>query len=128
RGRAEQLHARGAVAAQPSFAVIVIGTLASAREIGQPFFAPSASSLNFAASTPGTVPVMASAIEVMVQPGSCFSIATTALVSSLVGSWPALVSANATAIVKQLACAAAISSSGFVPALPSSEAKRVLKP
>src|SRR6185436_5456341 len=64
----------------------------------------------------------------MVQPMSCLSIVTVAVVLSSVGSLPALVIWNDRAIVKQLACAAAISSSGFVPALPSSDAKRVLTP
>src|SRR6188508_443347 len=109
-----------------SLADIVIGVAARAREIGQPFLAASASVWNCVASTFGTLPSTSRWMFVIVQPGSCFSMLTVATVLSSVGSKPAFVSWKLSAIVKQPACAAAISSSGFVPALPSSDWKREL--
>src|SRR5678816_4461085 len=95
---------------QPSFAVSEIeGTEARAREIGQFFLASSARAWNCSAVRPGTVPRVSRAIATIVQPMSCLSIVTVAVVLSSVGSLPALVIWNDRAIVKQLAWAAAIS-------------------
>ncbi len=106
-------------------AVNEIGVADSAFETGQSFFAASASSLYLSAVALGTLPSLTSWIAVIVQPASCFSMLTVAVVRSSVGSKPALDSWALSAIVKQLACAAAISSSGLVPARPSSDMKRV---
>src|SRR5262249_49190037 len=106
---------------QTIFAVIEIGVADRARLIGQPFFAASANSPHFSAVAPGTLPWTSRWISTMVQPMSFFSMLTVASVLSSVGSRLAFVSWNASAIVKQLACAAAISSSGLVPARPSSD-------
>src|ERR1700722_16024495 len=55
----------------------------------------------------------------MVQPASSFSSVSAAVVSKLSGTMPAAVSCPERAMEKHPACAAAISSSGFVP-FPSS--------
>src|SRR5258708_36741017 len=52
----------------------------------------------------------------MVRPATSFSSVTAAVVSRLSGVLPGLPSGDESAIVKHPACAAAISSSGFVPA------------
>jgi hypothetical protein len=75
--------------------------------------------------SPGTLPRVDSAERVTTKPSSTFSSVTSASVSTDPSLWPASASLNDSAMVKQLACAAAISSSGLVPA-PSSN--RVWKP
>src|SRR5947207_85516 len=84
-------------------------------DTGQPAFAASASFLNSSCDRPGTFAFSVSALEEILNPPSTCSIETTALVSRLSAGLPAPVSWNASAIVKQLACAAAINSSGLVP-------------
>src|SRR5262249_50323373 len=92
---------------------LISGTPARATEAGQPFFASSAADLNVASSMPGTTPVVARSMRVILQPASCCSKRTCAVVSSDVGGVPARVSPADRAIVKQPAWAAAISSSGL---------------
>src|SRR5262245_42513323 len=103
----------------PYFSVVLsvmFGTLARAREIGQPFLAPSACAWKPAASIPGTSPSTSRSICVIVGPASEVPRWTLAAVLMLVGVKPARPSAAPSAIEKQPACAAAISSSGLVPA------------
>jgi len=69
--------------------------------------------------------VLVSATLVMAKPSPFLSSETSAVVSMLSGLWPALPSISDSAMEKQAACAAPISSSGLVPFPPS---KRVLKP
>ena len=92
--------------------------------MGQPSLAFLASSSNMLFSIPGMVALVVRWILVTVGPASVVSRVTMAEVSSVAGGWPALVSCELSAMVKQPACAAAMSSSGLVPA-PSS--KRVWK-
>src|SRR5664279_3318390 len=87
----------------------------SRREIGQPAFAPFAMAVNFSASMPGIFAVMSRCDSVTVNPASVLSSVTVAVVLMDVGVKPALPSSAENAIEKQPACAAAMSSSGFVP-------------
>src|SRR5258706_8174387 len=96
----------------------ISGTAASAFEIGQFCFKKATFSLKVASSRPGTTATVSSSILVTVGPSPSV---TVALVSMLVGGLPALVSCAARNIEKQPACAAPISSSGFVPSLPPSK-------
>jgi hypothetical protein len=74
------------------------GTLTRALEIGQFFFEKSTFSLETSALTPGTAATVSSSIFVTVGPAPrC----TVAVVSMLVGAWPALVSWAARNIEKQ---------------------------
>ena len=84
--------------------------------------APCAAASNAAASIPGTRPVTVSAERVTVGASSTLSSVTTAVTSSCSGSLPPCVSSCESAIEKQEACAAAISSSGLV--LPSERSVR----
>src|SRR5471032_2796234 len=97
-----------------SFASSEIFALSN-REIGQPAFAPFAMEVNFAASMPGIFAVMSRCDSVTVKPASVLSSVTVAVVLMDVGVKPALPSSAENAIEKQPACAAAMSSSGFVP-------------
>ncbi|PAV74863.1 hypothetical protein WR25_01079 [Diploscapter pachys] len=97
----------------------------STLDTGQPAFASLAIRSNSSRSMPSTWPVSVRSDRVMVNPSPSFSSVTFALVSRLPCVLPAPASAKASAIVKQPAWAAAISSSGLVPG-PSSN--RVLKP
>ena len=63
--------------------------------------------------------------RVIAKPSPCLSSVTFALVSSVPSVKPSRASAKLSAMVKQLACAAAINSSGLVP---GSSPKRVLNP
>src|ERR1700686_2025469 len=96
----------------------------SAREITQLTLALDAISENCADVTPGTCARVTRWIAVIVGLLSTVSIVSCASVSIAVAVKPALSSVNDSAIVKQPACAAATSSSGFVP-FPSP--KRALK-
>ena len=99
---------------------VISPTPARARETTQLSFAASAAFWKAAASTPGTRPRVVSAILVIVGPASSvLRRLTFAWVSSDSGSLPASPSTSDSAIVKQPACAAAISSSGVVPVTPS---------
>ena len=81
--------------------------------------------VNSAASMPSTDPVSVNADFVTLNPSPSLSSVTAASVWSVPALCPAFASAKLSAIVKQLACAAAMSSSGFVP---GSSPNRVLKP
>src|SRR3984893_12199551 len=96
-------------------AVIVISAFSS-REMGQPALAFSAAFSNAVLSTPGIRAETSRWTFVIVKPASSFSSVTAAAVSRLSGGMPALPSCAESAIVKHPACAAAINSSGFVPA------------
>src|SRR5690606_9976604 len=87
---------------------------------GQFCFAASAYSRNVASSIPGTRPCVASSTRVIAKPSPAFSRCTLAVVSIRSGWSPARDSPAESAIEKQPACAAASSSSGFVPC-PSSK-------
>src|ERR1700693_87397 len=93
-------------------------------ETGQPFSAASAYFWKVAASAPGTFPTTSRWLEVMVQPESSLSSVRVTLVLMLSGVRLAPPSWAESAIEKQAACAAAISSSGLVPGAFS---KRVVK-
>jgi hypothetical protein len=84
-------------------------------ETGQPFFAASAACWNFAWSIPGTWPRDTSRIVVMRNPSPTLSTVHAALVVIRVAGVPACSSPTASAMLKQAAWAAAISSSGFDP-------------
>src|SRR6478752_4887538 len=85
--------------------------------MGQPAFALPANSANFAASMPGIFAFKTRCDLVTVQPaGGTLSRLTSAVTSSRSGVKPASPSVADSAIAKQPAWAAAISSSGFVPA------------
>src|SRR5439155_11466695 len=105
------------------FASVVTFAL-SKRDIGQPALAAFAAAVHFAGSTPGIFAATSKCDSVMVQPASVLSIVMVAVVWTDSGVMPALPSSAEQAIEKQPACAAAMSSSGFVP-MPFS--KRVLK-
>ena len=94
-------------------------------DTGQPAFALAANSSNCALSAPGTFADSARCTEVMAKPSPCFSSVTSALVSICSAVSLASPRINDSAMVKQAACAAPISSSGFDPGLPS---KRLAKP
>src|SRR5262245_37809914 len=96
----------------------------SARDTGHSALAFSASSLNLAASIPGTLPTTVSALPVMPVPGTSV---TTALASRLAAGVPFSARKCENCMAKQPACAAPSSSSGLVPDLPLSSSKRALK-
>ena len=83
-------------------------------ETGHPSFALSAAFRKPSASSPGTQPRTVSALETIRKPASTLSKVTAALTSSFCGGFPALASPKDSAIAKQPAWAAAISSSGLV--------------
>src|SRR5882724_10254467 len=96
----------------------------SRREIGQPAFAFPAISLNLASAIPGILADRFRCEAVTVQPvGGTLSRLTSAVTSIRSGVKPASPSAAESAMAKQPEWAAAISSSGLVPA---PEAKREL--
>src|ERR1700687_5046471 len=97
----------------------------STLDTGQPALAPSAIFWNCSLEIFGTLASSLSADLEILKPVPSGSSVTAADVASLVGVKPAAVSANASAIEKQPACAAAISSSGLVPLVSPN---RVLKP
>jgi hypothetical protein len=97
-----------------SFASSVISAFSS-RDTGQLALASSAISANCGALAPGTHDSLTRCTRVMAQlPPSCSSV-TLACVAMRLGVRPARPRAAVSAIVKQPACAAAISSSGLVP-------------
>src|SRR6266566_4945096 len=93
-------------------------------ETGQPVSAAFTAASNFALSAPGTRATRSRWLLVIAKPSGRLSSVIVAVVSSLLAVMPAVPSWAESAIVKQPACAAARSSSGFVPT-PFS--KRVLK-
>src|SRR5438132_2874191 len=93
--------------------------------MGQVFLAVSAAVWNFAGSAPGTLAVACRWIDFTDRPASALSKARVALTSIRSGRYPAFPSSLEKAIAKQLACAAATSSSGFVP---GSFSNRIAKP
>ena len=97
----------------------------SSFDTGQPALAMPASSSNFALSAPGIFAFSVRCTEVMAKPSPCFSSVTSALVSICSAVSLASPRISDSAMVKQAACAAPISSSGLVPGLPS---KRLAKP
>ena len=99
---------------------LISGTAASATEIGHPFLAVSAASWKVASSTPGTRPTVSRSILVIANPSPCLRSWTLASVRIDSGTLPPSERTSENAIEKQLACAAAISSSGLLPA-PSSK-------
>ena len=96
---------------------MISATAASALEIGQPALAPCAASWNAASSMPGTRPTVTRSIRLIAKPSPSLSSCTLASVRIDSGAWPPPLSTSASAIEKQLACAAATSSSGLVPPL-----------
>src|SRR2546422_11031959 len=100
--------------AYTSFALIVICVFKS-REMGHVFLAVSAAVWNFPGSAPGTFAVTSRWIDFTVQPASVLSKFRVAFVSIRSGWYPSFSSSLDKAIEKQPACAAATSSSGFVP-------------
>src|SRR5450755_3113702 len=84
-------------------------------DTGQPAFAFCAAVLKASAPAPGTFATTSRCTAVMVQPASSFSMVSVADVLMLSGVRFAAPSCADNAIEKQAACAAAISSSGFVP-------------
>src|SRR2546423_3239451 len=109
---------------QPSSRASIVISALSRRETGQPAFALFAAVSKAAASPPGIRAATSRWTLVMVNPASVFSSVTAAVVLISSAFRPASSSCFESAIEKQPACAAAMSSSGFVPA-PFS--KRVLK-
>src|SRR6185369_9878888 len=107
-----------ACAQASSVAFIVIVALRT-RDTGQPALALFAAVSNAALSAPGILALTSRCTAVIVKPASVFSRFTVAVVAMLSAVMPALPNCAESAIEKQPACAAAISSSGFVP-LPSS--------
>src|SRR5690348_10834476 len=87
----------------------------SRREIGQPALAASVALSHAALSAFGTLPLTDKWIPVTVQPASTFSMVTAAVVANRSAVRFAAPNCPDSAIVKQPAWAAAISSSGFVP-------------
>jgi hypothetical protein len=85
------------------------------REIGQPALAAFAISKILFLSAPGIFAVVSRCDSVTVKPFSVFYSMTVAVVEMDSGVIPALPSSAENAIEKHPACAAAISSSGFVP-------------
>src|SRR3954452_3414632 len=92
-------------------------------DTGQFFSAVRASSSNLSCSIPGTCARRVSADLEILKPSPSFSSETAASVASSVGVKPAAWSWKASAMAKQPAWAAAMSSSGLVP---GSLSKRVL--
>ena len=84
-----------------------------------------ASSSNFALSAPGIFAFNVRCTDVMAKPSPTFSSVTSALVSICSAVSFASPRISDSAMVKQAACAAPISSSGLEPGLPS---KRLAKP
>ena len=109
--------AAGVVASMVIFAL-------STLETGHPAFALSAAVLKASALAPGIFAVTSRCTAVIVQPASSFSMVSVADVAMLSGVRFAAPNCAERAIEKHAACAAAISSSGFVPGVFS---KRVVK-
>ena len=110
---------------QTSFASSLTSTFpCRAFETGQFCFADSAAFSNAAWSIPGTLPRVSSSILVILGAPSTISSVQEARVSTRVTGVPAFSRPAERAMLKHAACAAAISSSGFVPFEPP---KRVPK-
>src|SRR5262249_62261776 len=84
-------------------------------EIGQPFSAASVALRNASSDAPGTLALSSRWDSVMFHEPPTFSSVIVQVVASSVATRLALPSSADTAIVKQLACAAAASSSGLLP-------------
>src|SRR6266516_6240171 len=84
-------------------------------EIGQPASAASAAFWNASAEAPGTLPDTARCDSVTDHPESTRSSVTVAVVCNVSATTFDFPSSAESAIVKQAACAAAMSSSGLVP-------------
>src|SRR5229473_4615743 len=84
-------------------------------DTGQPVSAAFTAASNFALSAPGTRATRSRWLLVIAKPSGSLSSVIVAVVSSLLAVMPALPSCAERAMVKQPACAAARSSSGFVP-------------
>src|SRR5213083_2010823 len=93
---------------------------ARATDTGQVFLVSSACSRNFASSIPGTSASVFKSIEVILKPPSACSSFTVAVVLTRLAGCPAFSRLNDSAMEKQPASAAPMSSSGFVP-FPSSK-------
>ena len=92
--------------------------------MGQPFFAFVAAVSNASRLAPGTFALTSRCTAVTVKPMSSFTIVTVAVVAMRSAFRFTAPSCPENAIEKQPACAAATSSSGFVPGASS---KRMLK-
>src|SRR5439155_13592026 len=101
---------------------------ASAFDTGHPRLASSAAFWNPACSRPGTRPCTLSSILVILGAPSTISRVHAAVVSTRVTGFPAFSRPADRAMLKQAACAAAISSSGFVPFFPSNRVANVYGP
>src|SRR5580692_4054287 len=110
--------------AQSRLASSVICVLSSL-DTGQPALAIPVSSVNLAWLMPGILARSVRCEEVISNPSPTCSRVTAAWVSICSATKPAFPRISDNAMVKQLACAAAISSSGLLPFTPS---KRVAKP
>src|SRR5580658_10943099 len=100
--------------------------LANSLEIGQPALASAAALSKASLVAPGTVAVVVNAILVIAKPASVLASVTAAWVSILSGVKPAPPNCAPSAMEKQLAWAAAISSSGVVPeAAPSNRVAKL---
>src|SRR5216684_6944342 len=96
-------------------ALRLMGVAASALDTGQFSLASCASFWKVSSSMPGTTASVSRSIGLMAKPPGTWLKWTRAVVCTLVGVKPALASAFDSAIEKQPACAAPISSSGLVP-------------
>src|SRR6266568_756666 len=100
-------------------ALRLMGVAASALETGQFTLASCASFWKVSSSMPGTTASVSRSMGLMAKPPGTGLKWTRAVVCTLVGVKPALASAFDSAIEKQPACAAPISSSGLVPTVSS---------
>src|SRR5205085_1914302 len=117
-----RLHA-GRVASCASFAVTLTTTLPlSALLIGQFSFASCTSFVKVSSSAPGTIASSASSLDTTAHASWTLSKRTVAVTFSRSGTVPFFASRADSAMAKQLACAAASSSSGLV--LPSGASVR----
>src|SRR5438094_7005691 len=106
--------------AYSSFVSRLICVPARATDTGQVFLVSSACSRNFASSIPGTSASVFKSMAVILNPLPAGSSFTVAIVLRRLAGCPAFSRLNASAIEKQPASAAPMSSSGFVP-FPSSK-------
>src|SRR5205807_4634486 len=102
-----------------SVALRLMGVAASALETGQFTLASCASFWKVSSSMPGTTASVSRSMGLMAKPPGTGLKWTRAVVCTLVGVKPALASAFDSAIEKQPACAAPMSSSGLVPTVSS---------
>jgi hypothetical protein len=102
--------------AQDSTLASIVMFAFRSREMGQPDLAASATDRTWARSAPGTFAATSRCDWVTAKPLSTFSSVTVAVVRMDSGVTPTFPSSAEKAIEKQPACAAAINSSGLVPA------------